>query len=155
MQLPRWLVKVIDPPTGYMQDRSPRPAGPVFRGGAIFGPGVDGGARQATPEELEQMRAEAETRRLEARPSRRAEVDPAVVRAAGNELIEQGTTTVRADDLEMTAHIVTFWHGDSLLEIAVHGSGRDRSSTTRIPRKLTPPDLPMLTSYLTDALQAG
>jgi len=155
MQLPRWMVKVIDPPTGYMQDRCPRAAGPIFRGGAIFGPGVDGGARQATPEELEQMRAHAETRRRDARPSRRAEVDPAVVRAAGNDLIEQGTTTVRADGREMTAHIVTFWHGDSLLEIAVHGSGRDRSSTTRIPRKLTPPDLPMLTAYLTDALQAS
>jgi hypothetical protein len=40
MQLPRWMVKVIDPPSGYMQDRTPRPAGPIFRGGAIFGPGV-------------------------------------------------------------------------------------------------------------------
>lgn len=27
----------------------PRRAGPAFRGGAIFGPGVDDGARQATP----------------------------------------------------------------------------------------------------------
>ncbi len=149
------MVKVIDPPTGYMQDRFPRPAGPIFRGGAIFGPGVDGGARQATPEELERMRAEADARRGDARPSRRAEVDPIVVRAAGNDLIEQGTTTVRADGREMTAHIVTFWHGDSLLEIVVHSSGRDQSSTTRISRKLTPSDLPMLTAYLTDALQAG
>ncbi len=155
MQLPRWLVKVIDPPTGYMQDRSPRPAGgPVFRGGAIFGPGVEGGARQATPEELRRMRAEAETSRGAARPSRHAEVDPDVVRAAGNDIIEQGTTTVRADGREMTARIVTFWHGDSLLVIVVHGPGRDQSSTTRIPRKLTPSDLPMLVAYLTDALQA-
>jgi len=101
------------------------------------------------------MRTEAEARRLNIRPIRRAEVHPAVVRAAGNDLIEQGTTAVRADEREMTAHIVTFWHGDSLLEIVVHGSGRGLSSTVRIPRKLTPPDLPMLTAYLTDALQAG
>jgi len=59
MQLPRWIVKVIDPVTVYMQDSSPRLKGPMFRGGAVFGPGVPGGARQATPEELDEMRARA------------------------------------------------------------------------------------------------
>lgn len=63
MQLPRLLVKVIDPAGVYMQDRSPRRPGSIFRGGAVFAPGVPGGARQATCQELVEMRAQAETAR--------------------------------------------------------------------------------------------
>jgi hypothetical protein len=48
MQLPRLLVKVIDPAGVYLQDSSPRLPGSLFRGGAVCGPGVPGGARQAT-----------------------------------------------------------------------------------------------------------
>lgn len=151
VQLPRWMVKVIDPVTGYMQDA--RPSGPMFHGGAIFGPGVPGGARQATPEELDEMRAEAEAvhRRTEAR--QRRHVDPAVTATAGQALIDQGRTSIRWGEQELSAQIRTFWHGDSLLTVSVHGPDRDSSSTTRIPRHLTDTHLPMLAAYLADALQ--
>lgn len=153
VQLPRWMVKVIDPVTGYMQDRSPRPRGPMFRGGAVFGPGVPGGARQATAEELEEMRAESEEvhRRTEAR--RRPHVDPTVTATAGQQLIDQGLTSIRWGGRELSAQIRTFWHGDSLLEISVHGPERDSSSRSRIPRHLTDQHMPMLAAYLADALQ--
>jgi len=90
MQLPRPLVKVIDPATAYMQARSPRPSGPAFRGGAIFGPGVPGGARQATFQELEEMRAHTEAARYEDASRERPSVDPAVTSAAARQLIDGG-----------------------------------------------------------------
>lgn len=98
MQLPRPLVKVIDPATAYMQARSPRPSGPVFRGGAIFGPGVPGGARQATFQELEEMRAHTEAARYEDAMHERPSVDPAVTSAAARQLIDRGRTTLRSGD---------------------------------------------------------
>ncbi len=155
MQLPRLLVRLIDPATAYMQGRSPRRSGPIFRGGAVFGPGVEGGARQATPEELEHMRTEAEDSHLEARTRRGPDIDPAMTGAAGNQLIEQGRTTIHVGERELSAHIITFCHGDSLLEIDVHARDMSSSSRVRVPRRLSVQHLPMLTEYLTDALQAG
>ncbi|MDQ2756463.1 MAG: hypothetical protein M3Y71_07855 [Actinomycetota bacterium] len=156
MQLPRFLVKVIDPATVYMQDRSPRRSGPFFRGGAIFGPGVEGGARQATAAELEHLRIAAESCRLNGATRRRPDIDPVVTAAAGSQLIELGRTTIHWGGRDLSAHIVTFWHGDSLLEISVHASGRiPSSSTTRVPRGLSVQHVPMLTQYLVDALQVG
>ncbi len=152
MQLPRWLVKVIDPPTGYLDDRSPRRSGPTFRGGAVFGPGVEDGARQATPEELERMRTQAEGFRLEAQTRRRPAIDPAVTAAAATQIVEQGRTTIHWGGRELSAHVVTFWHGDSLLEITVHAPDRGSSSTARVPRRLSVEHLPMLSESLTDAL---
>ena len=154
MQLPRLLVRLIDPATAYMQGRSPRRSGPIFRGGAVFGPGV-GGARQATPEELEHMRTEAEDFHLDARTRRGPDIDPAMTGAAGNQLIEQGRTTIHVGERELSAHIITFCHGDSLLEIDVHARDMSSSSRVRVPRRLSVQHLPMLTEYLTDALQAG
>jgi len=127
----------------------------MFHGGAVFGPGVEGGARQATPEELEHMRTEAEDFRLDARTRRGPDIDPALTGAAGNQLIEQGRTTIRVGERELSAHIITFWHGDSLLEIDVHARDMSSSSRVRVPRRLSVQHLPMLTEYLTDALQAG
>jgi hypothetical protein len=94
MQLPRLLAKVIDPAGVYMQGRSPRRPGPIFSGGAVFGPGVPGGARQATCQELVEMRAQAETVRREFEGVSRRPVDPSIVSHAAHELIERGTTAM-------------------------------------------------------------
>lgn len=154
MQLPRLLVKVIDPATVYMQDRSPRRSGPMFHGGAVFGPGVEGGARQATPAELEHMRIEAEGFHFDARAHRRPDIDPAVTAAAVNQLIELGRTTIHWGGRDLSALIITFWHGDSLLEITVDASDLSPSSSTaRVPRGLSVKHIPMLTEYLISALQ--
>ncbi len=153
VQLPRWIVKVIDPVTGYMQDRSPRPRGPMFRGGAVYGPGVPGGARQATDEELEEMRAESEAAHRRAAARQWPPVDPTVTATAGQQLIDQGSASIRRGGRELSAQIRTFWHGDSLLDISVHGPERDSSSRSRIPRHLTDQHLSMLAAYLAHALR--
>src|SRR5664280_827622 len=121
MQLPRFLVKMIDPGTVYMQDRSPRRPGPIFRGGAVFGPGIPGGARQATYQELVEMRAQAETARREFEGVSRRPVDPSITSHAAHELIERGTTTMHVGNRELIAHVVRFWRGESVLEITVAG----------------------------------
>ena len=155
MQLPRLLVKVIDPGTVYMQDRSPRRPGSLFRGGAVFGPGVPGGARQATCQELVKMRAQAETARREFEGVSRRPVDPSITSHAAHELIERGTTTMHVGDRELTAHVVRFWRGESVLEITVAGAGAQSSSMSKVSRRLTTEHEPILAGYLTDALQTG
>lgn len=153
MELPRWIVKVIDPVTAYMQGTTPRRTGPMFRGGAVVGPGVPGGARQATPEELDQMRAEA-TAAGRREPPRETARDVDLTNAA-EQLLDQGRTTIRIVEGELTANIVTFWHGDSILHISVHANDRDYSSNARIPRHLTGRHRSMLVSYLSDAVHSG
>ena len=64
MQLPAALVNVIDPANGYFEKCRPgRRERPIYRGGAIFGPGVPGGSRQATEEEIHAIRRAADERR--------------------------------------------------------------------------------------------
>jgi len=111
MQLPRWIVKVIDPVTVYMQDSSPRLKGPMFRGGAVFGPGVPGGARQATPEELDEMRARACA--VPRRETSHEYLAGPEVTTHAQQLMDQGRTTLRSGERESSASIVTFWHGDT------------------------------------------
>ena len=155
MQLPRLLVKVIDPAGVYMQGRSPRRPGPIFREGAVFGPGVPGGARQATYQELVEMRAQTETARREFEGVSRRPVDSSITAHAAHELIERGTTTMHVGDRELTAHVVRFWRGESVLEITVAGAGAQSSSMSKVSRRLTTEHEPILAGYLTDALQAG
>ena len=57
MALPWPLLWLIDPAGAYWARRTPRPDGPTFHRGVVFGPGVPDGARQATEEELAAMAA--------------------------------------------------------------------------------------------------
>lgn len=127
----------------------------MFRGGAVLGLEGQGGARQATPEELELRQKEAAGVGLNARTLRGPDIDPELMRVAGNQLIERGRTTLSVGECELTAYVVTFWRGDSLVHIDVRGPGQSRSSTSRVPRKPSVRHLPMLTQYLTDAIHAG
>lgn len=82
-------------------------------------------------------------------------VEPEITSLAAHELIERGRTTLRVEDDELTAHVVTFWHGDPVLEITVDGPGVTSFSMVRVSRNLTTEHKPILTHYLTDALQRG
>ena len=53
MRLPRLLLALIDPASAAMDSRNWSRRRPLYRGGAVFGSGVPGGSRQATPEEIE------------------------------------------------------------------------------------------------------
>lgn len=152
MQLPRWIVKIIDPFTVYMQDRSPRLKGPMFRGAAVFGPAAPGLARQVTPEQLDEMRARASAVRREQKTH--GYLASLEVGTAAQQLMDQGKTTLRSGECVLSANIVTFWHGDSVLHISVHATNRAFGSSSRIPRNLTDQHLPMLASYLAEALHA-
>ena len=58
-------------------------------------------------------------------------------------------------DRELTAHLVRFWRGESLLEITVAGAGAQSSSMSKVSRRLTTEHEPILAGYLTDTLQTG
>ena len=117
--------RLVDPASTYMQSQSPgRPRQPGFRGAAVFGPGVEGGPRQATLEETEEMRARngvgaAKGERRQASP----EIDPDAVHDAVAELVRHRETTLRWGATELTARLVTFWRGDAILDIRVTGPG--------------------------------
>ena len=72
-----------------------------------------------------------------------------------HELIERGTSTMRLDNRELTAHVVKFWRGESVLEITVDGAGVQSSSMSKVSHGLDTEMERILTRYLTDALQTG
>ena len=101
------------------------------------------------------MRAQAETARRAFEGVSRRPVDPSITSYAVRELIEGGTTTMHVGDRELTAHVVRFWRGDSVLEIRVAGAGAQTSSMSIVSRRLTTEHGPILAGYLTGALQTG
>ena len=151
MQLPSFLVDLIDPAGRYMRRGTPRRSGPGFRGGSVWGPGVPGGARQATDEELEAMRQQMELHRQVRDVRNPPQVDSAVMSAAAHQVIEQGRTLMQADGYALSARVVRFWHGESLLEIDVTGPGMTSSSQSKVRRTLGAEDLPVITQYLRSA----
>src|SRR5687768_9270303 len=118
MKLPWPLLWLIDPAGAYWARHTPEPDGPAYRGGAVFGPGVPGGSRQATDEELAAMALWAEpgvsdTERSIEEAERRWASE---LRPAAERLLSEGTASLRFDDRSVEARIVRFWRGDSLLE---------------------------------------
>jgi hypothetical protein len=149
VQLPAFLVRVIDPAEGYFENRRPRrPGRPVYRGGALFGPAVPGGSRQATDEEIQAMRRRVSE--LPAPPRREltsAQRDE--VAAAVTSLLDTGHAAIGEGPRRAEAQIVKFWHGDSILEVG-RGSG---STLTRIARRPTAHDRKELFSLLARQLE--
>jgi hypothetical protein len=139
-------MRLVDPANIYFEDQAPRRGGPVYRGAAIFGPGVPGGSRQATPEEIEELREHA----ARLRDSREADpvpsVDSEMLARAVDDLIRVGQTTFGQPPHVARARVVTFWRGDSVLEIT-GGAGRT-VSRARIPRNLGREHDDLLTTYL-------
>jgi hypothetical protein len=150
MALPWPVLWLLDPAGAYWARRTPRLDGPVYRGGAVFGPGVPGGSRQATDEELEQMALDARPRvdeyerSLEAARQRWAPE----LRQAADRLLAEGTAALQLGGTSVQARIVRFWRGDSLLEVEYRRAGGEGESRTRIPRQ---PQPDLLLDYLARA----
>jgi len=80
------------------------------------------------------------------------QVDSAALSAAAHQLIDQGRTQTQVDGYALSARVVRFWHGESLLEIDVAGPGMTSSSQSKVRRRLGAEDLPVITQYMRGAL---
>jgi hypothetical protein len=146
MRLPRLLLALIDPASAAMDSRNWSRRRPLYRGGAVFGSGVPGGSRQATPEEIEAIRRHSQQQQ-------RAEGSPVgshphqhAAELAARELIRTGTATLHGTERTLCAKVIRFWHGDSILIISTLGT--PAKSMTRIPRRLGPEHENLIASYL-------
>jgi len=154
MALPWPLLWVIDPAGAYWARRTPRATGPTYVGGAVFGPGVPGGSRQATDEELEAMALwtppddDGYERSVE-----HAERSWAPqLRQAAEQLLPEGEVDLHLGGRSDDARVVRFWRGDSLLETETRGPDGDGATRTRIPRRADPE---LLVGYLARAVAEG
>lgn len=152
--LPRLLMWLVDPANVYFADHTPRRGrprrGPRYRGAAVFGPDVPGGSRQATPEEIAELRRRAPSSRADADAAPRPPVDPAALAQAARDLLTQGWATLGTSPHLVHARVVRFWHGDCVLDVTDE-AGRSRS-LARIPRHLGPEHEAVLTGYLAEHL---
>lgn len=147
-------MRIVDPASAYMDRQGPgRRRWPVFQGGAVFGPGVEGGARQATAEELEWLSApqEVETAEDEWRHTSDG-IDPDSISDAVRELLRQGETTLQGGSTRLTARLVTFWRGDAVLDIRVTSPGVGRGSQTRVSRLRSAGDEQAFAEFIRDTL---
>ncbi len=143
LRWPRPLMRIIDPANVYFDDRSPhRQPAPIYRGGVVFGPGVPGGSRQATDEEIAQWRRQP---REEAETPPVTAADRREIAQAVRDLIATGAAAITLGRFVLQARVVRFWRGDAVLEVDHAGGGR---ALTRIPRTLGPEHADMLTGYL-------
>jgi hypothetical protein len=135
VRLPRFLVRLIDPASASFDRQRPRsPGSPVYRGAVVFGPGVPGGSRPATDDELAELRASAAGHRADheaAVDDARRRWAPDLQRAA-DELLAHGTARLRLGDRTIDARLVRFWHGDDVLHLITEGRGE---SIGRLSRK--------------------
>jgi hypothetical protein len=138
MQLPRFLVRLIDPASGYFDQRHGRPSrAPVHREAVVFGPGVPGGSRPATDDELTALREQAVRHRADHETAVADAADrwaPQLEQAA-RELLDRGSTQVQLGNRTIDARIVRFWHGDDVLHVVTTGPGERGESIGRISRK--------------------
>jgi hypothetical protein len=153
MRLPRLLLALIDPASAAMHAPNRRNRRKVYRGGAIFGPGVPGGSRQATQEELAAFRQRAEQRIREDGNPPGVHPDQHAAELAACELISTGAATLHGTKGTLRAEVINFWHGDSILHISAQD--RPSESTTRIPRRLGPEHEELITAYLIAQLRRG
>jgi hypothetical protein len=154
MKLPRPLLWLIDPAGAYWARHTPEPDGPAYRGGAVFGPGVPGGSRQATDEEIEAMALWAAPQVVDHEESV-SEVSrrwgPELGQAA-DRLLAEGMVGLQLGGADFDARIVRFWRGDSLLEVRYRLPDGEGESRTRIPRR---PEPDLLVGYLARAVAKG
>jgi hypothetical protein len=141
------LVGIFDPAGRYMFKHGlphpPRQRGKRFVGGAAFGPGVPGGARQATAEQLASLPERVRQSRaryhiaLEAARSRWSEQ----AMACAGELLATGTAVLSVDGGEVRGQLIRFWRGDSVLALtavlAPTASGHDAVDLGRAMARLS------------------
>ena len=165
LHLPQRLIGLFDPATAefererrHREGRRPfRRRRRPFRGGAVFGPGVPGGARQATPDELAGMRAAAEGRRQEHHEvlARCRRTHATAFQDAAASLRDRGEARLQLDGVELEARLLQFWRGSRVLRIEAHrvGGDADRSSAmVRMPRHDSPDVDGLIVDQLTRAV---
>jgi hypothetical protein len=118
-----------------------------------MGPGVPGGSRQATPDELSAMRADAHIRQADfetALAQVHAEHDERL-RAVARELLSHGRARLVLPAATLEAQLLSFWRGSRILRIdqaAVNGAGSTASSVIRFPRHDRPDSAEVVAEYL-------
>jgi hypothetical protein len=153
MRLPRLLFALIDPASAAMHSPNRRSHRPVYRGGAVFGPGVPGGSRQASKEEIAAFRQRARQRHPAEGMPAGSHPDRRAAELAARELISTGAATLHGTTGTLRAQVVRFWHGDSILHISAQD--RPSESMTRIPRRLGAEHEQLITDYLLERLPAA
>lgn len=159
MALPWVVLWVIAPAQAYVQRHSqaPRPGrSAVPRQAVVFGPGVPGGSRDATADELAAMAEESVGHRADheaalAEAKRRWAPE---LRRAADELRDRGTMQLVLGDRRVDARLIRFWHGDHLLQTATRGpdgGGESLSCISRDPRR----GVGVLVEYLARAAAKG
>lgn len=168
MQLPRWLVAMIDPAQGYMERNSPRRhrRHPPM-GVASYGPLSTDPRRKPPDAEFAPLRDRDRMRRQNVR-ERNARLDAlmetyrAAFESGTQELLERGRTVMSTPLGTFSARIVRFRWGDSVLEIERSvrtekeidvgvrlGQGVSMTNRVRLPRAAERADV--LTQYLVGA----
>jgi hypothetical protein len=141
MSLPWPLLWLIDPAGAYWSRRMPRNDGPTFHRGAVFGPDVPGGARQATEREIAAMAAAAEPDAYERSIDEAERRWAPELRRAAEHVLAEGAARFELNGRTVEVRVVRFWRGDSLLETSTTGPDGDSESRTRIDRDAAPDQL--------------
>ncbi|GII25792.1 hypothetical protein [Planosporangium mesophilum] len=155
-----WLVELYDPAARYLRRHGGRlrsrprrratdPGAAAFGSAVVFGPGVPGGARPATPEEMSDLSGRAgrhrDRHRAAVEAARRRWGDRAL--ACARELLEHGSTVLPVDNATVRGRLVRLWRGDSVLELRASrdsgttGSSTTTSSLTRLSRRHQDPQV--------------
>ena len=79
-------------------------------------------------------------------------IDPDDLHDAVRELVGHGKTTWGRGSTLLSARLVTFWHGDAVLDIRVTSPSQGGSTLCRVSRQRGTYDEQALTSSLRDAL---
>ncbi len=140
---------LIDPAGAYFAQHSPARRGPVFSEAAVFGPGVQGGSRQATEQEIRERSTPTGQRPFDEVDLRSLLASDAVAQAVAD-LFSSGSTVLESATFQVRARVVRFWRGDSILELG----GGNRRSRVRIPRDIGPDSGDLLAFHLS-AFLAG
>lgn len=160
MALPRLLLRVIDPAQVYVDRHSlarHRGGPPLHRQAAVFGPGVPGGSRVATADEVAAMAEEGVRRRADHEAALAAAKRrwPLQLQRAADELLDQGSTQIVLGDRTVDARVIRFWRGDHLLHTATRGPDGGGESLSRISRHPRRDSTDVLVEYLVRAATKG
>lgn len=149
MQLPLIFLKIISPAEVYFRKQAPKRVGPVFRGGAVYGPE---GGRQATEEEIRAFDQLAQGRDR----SRYDDVAAAMQLYGGRltagtaELLAGRPFSFDGTDGRIEARIIRFWRGDSILDVRHQNHQQcGGNGLVRIDRRPQPSEI---TRYLASAV---
>jgi hypothetical protein len=129
--------------------------GRTFRGGAVMGPGIPGGSRQATSQELAAMSAQVGRRRgrYETVLTQVLAEHGEQLRRTAREVLANGRTRMPFPAVTLDAELLNFWHGDRVLRIErTTRDGARGSSLARFPRHDRPDSEEIIAHYLAASL---